>query len=314
MSYWKQFENFDPLTDHVPYWPFAEAPGIASRARYMLRNRTSHDIRQIATVSNEMIGSYFDQAKQDEIGRLQREEDWDYLEMDEDRIVLGLNPDRAGDLDFPTPENTRELDALGECIGTRSEVLGQGVPDPQDYEYFAVMALWKVAGAIYRVKYKYDFKNDKHVKKDLNKLESHDFTSAGQSVIQAMEAICHAENRRDLRRLEDRFAERLAAAEKSISAKAQETNDAMWKAQQEDEVNKKSEYAKKLAALSKERRNESVAAVLARWDADAALQNLSISKAGKKLSKWLEGQVLFFAEPRTVSLWISAHKKSKISA
>ncbi|NVO07443.1 MAG: hypothetical protein HXX19_16670 [Rhodoferax sp.] len=311
MSYWRQFKNFDPVNGQVPYWPFGKLSGVAWRARSLLRNRTKDQIEQIANTASDSIDEYFRQAKDEEIARLEKEQEWEFLEFDVDGNVRGLNSDRENELDFPTSDNTSDLDALSESVGTWSDIFDDGSPDPEDYEYFAAMALWKLADAIYKVTYSYDFKTGVDVKKDRQKLTPSDLSVAGECAIEAMEAVCHAANLRDARRQEDRYQEKIKAAEKHTSAKVQKANDAKWEAIQAQEAKQKSENAKKMAALSKASRNKSMASVLSQWDQDAALQKLSAAKAGNKLSNWLASQDLEFFEPRTVSLWISAHKKAK---
>ncbi len=313
MGYWKQFDNFDPLTSQVSYGPFSQNSGIVWRARNLLRNRTSDQIRHLASFSDQIVDEYFAQAKADEIEQLKKDGEWEYFDTDEDGNILDVNEDRLSEREFPTADNTSEIDALTECIGGWTDVFGDGSPNPEPFEYFATMALWKVADAIDRVTYNYDVKTNTYTKKDRKKLEPHDYTRAAGSVIEAMEAICHAESLRDVDRREKYFAEQIQTAEKHTSAKVLKANEAKWKALQEQETKQKTDHAKKMAELSKANRNKSMAAVLSHWDQDAAMQKISSAKAGIKLSAWLATQDLEFFEPRTVSLWISAHKKSKPS-
>lgn len=311
MGYWNQFDNFDPLTGQVSYWPFSQSSGIVWRARNLLRGRNSDQVRHLASFSGQIVSEYFSQAKSDEIERLKSEGAWEYFDTDEDGNIFDVNEDRLSERDFPTPDNTSEIDALTECIGGWDNVFGDGSPNPEPFEYFATMALGKIADSIDRVTYTYDFKTKTYAKKDRKKLESHDYTIAAGNVVEAMEAICHAESLRDIERLERRFEEQLKTTEKHTSAKVLKANEAKWKALQEQEAKQKTDHAKKMAELSKANRNKSMAAALAHWDQDASMQKLSIAKAGIKLSAWLATQDLYFFEPRTVSQWISAHKKTK---
>jgi hypothetical protein len=311
MGYWRQFKNFDPLTGQVPYWPFGKLSGVAWRARNLLRERTSDQIEQIANTASDSIEEYFRQAKDEEIARLQNDEQWEFLEVDEDGNVQGLNSDRENELDFPTSDNTSDLDALSESVGTWTNIFDDGSPDPEVFEYYAAMSLWKVADAIYKVTYTYDFKNSKDVEKERRNLTSTDFAFAGEHAIEAMELICHAEKLRDSGRTMEVFLGRLCDERQHASAEVQREHEAKWKALQTEEAKQKSENAKKMAVLSKASRNKSMAAALSQWDQDVAMQKLSSAKSGIKLSNWLALQDLEFFEPRTVSQWISAHKKSK---
>lgn len=314
MGYWNQFDNFDPLTGQVSYWPFSHSSDIVWRARNLLRKRSSEQIKHLASFSAQIVDEYFSQAKKEEIEKLKNNGRWEYFDIDEDENTWEINEEKLSERDFPTAENTTEIDALTECIDGWSDVFGDGSENPEPFEYFATMALWKVADAIDRVTYSYDFKTKTYTKKDRKKLEPHEYTKAAASTIEAMEAICHAESLRDIERCENRFSEQIQAAEKHTSAKvlkANEANEAKWKSLQEQEAKQKTDHAKKMAELSKANRNKSMAATLAHWEQDAALQKLSIARTGIKLSSWLATQDLHFFEPRTVSLWISAHKKFK---
>lgn len=311
MGYWRQFKNFDPLTGQVPYWPFGKLSGVAWRARNLLRDRSSEQIELTANTASDSIEEYFKQAKDEEITRLQNEQLWDFLEIDEDGNVRGLNAESESDLDFPTSENTSDMEAFGQSSGTWVGIFGDGSPDPEIYEYYAAMALWKLADAIYRVTYTYDFKNIKDIEKERRNLTSTDFAVAGEHAIEAMELICHAEKLRDAGRTMEVFLGRLYDERQHASAEVQREHEAKWEALQAEEAKQKSENAKKMAVLSKASRNKSMAAALSQWDQDVAMQKLSSAKSGIKLSNWLALQDLEFFEPRTVSTWISAHKNSK---
>lgn len=311
MGYWRQFKNFDPLTGQVPYWPFGKLSGVAWRARNLLRERTSDQIEHIASTASDLIEDYFKQERDEEIKRLQNEQLWEFLEIDEDGNVRGLNAESEGDLDFPTSENTSDIEAFGQSSGTWVGIFGDGSPNSEIHEYYAAMALWKVADAIYKVTFTYDFKNKIDVEKDRRSLASTDFAVAGEHAIEAMELICHAEKLRDAGRTMEVFLSRLHDAREHASAEVQREHEAKLEALQAEEAQQKSENAKKMAALSKASRNKSMAAAMSQWDQDASMQKLSSAKAGIKLSNWLATQDLEFFEPRTVSLWISSHKKSK---
>lgn len=309
MGYWRQFEHFDPLTGTVPYWPFSQLNDIVWRARNLLRNRKSADITHIAHLTDEMVDDYFKQAKEDEISRLRAEQQWEYLESDDDGTIWDLKSGAESELDFPTADNTKDLDALAECIGLWSDVMGDGSPDPEEYEYYAAVALWKAADVIYRLNYSYDFKGKRDVPKDRKSWDAHDLIGAGEMLAGAMEAVCRAEQVRLDARAQKRFAEKLEAATKQTSEKVQKANDKKWQALQEAEAKQKSDHGKKMAQLSLKRRNESMAAVLAEWEKDPALKKLSNAKASVKLSAWLGKQDLEVFEPKTIAEWISAHKK-----
>ena len=118
MGFWRQFDNFKPMTGQVPHSLFDQLNGISWRARNILRGRTDEQVEQIAHVAGEMIDDYFKTAKEDEIKRLLEEKQHKYLVGDEDGMHMDINPDLAHELDFPTEENTDDIDALSECVGS----------------------------------------------------------------------------------------------------------------------------------------------------------------------------------------------------
>ena len=67
MGYWNQFDNFDPLTGQVSYWPFSHSSDIVWRARNLLRKRSSEQIKHLASFSAQIVDEYFSQAKKEEI-------------------------------------------------------------------------------------------------------------------------------------------------------------------------------------------------------------------------------------------------------
>jgi hypothetical protein len=98
----------------------------------------------MVSVIDDMIEDYFRNAKEEEIERLKSEGKYDCLEGDEDGNFHDIKSDAEGDLDYPTAENTREVDALEMIVGTWSNIFGDEAPEPLDHEYFAALALAKI--------------------------------------------------------------------------------------------------------------------------------------------------------------------------
>ena len=88
MGFWRQFDNFKPMTGQVPHSLFDQLNGISWRARHILRGRTDEQVEQIAHVAGEMIDDYFKTAKEDEIKRLLEEKQHKYLVGDEDGMHM----------------------------------------------------------------------------------------------------------------------------------------------------------------------------------------------------------------------------------
>lgn len=306
----RKFQHFDPLTGEVPYWPYNELGNIVWRARRILSSRTSEQIHQLANWTNDLIAEYFAVAKQQEVEALEAEGRFEFLDVDEDGLVLGINLDRIDELDFPRPENTSELDALEAGTAAGSHLFEEDVSHPDLCECLAALALCQVGDAIHRLQYEYDFKALQYVKRAAKNLGAYDYIGAGQCAVAAMEAVSRAELLIEARRLQAQFQERLNAEKQQASAEVQRANDRKWEALRAQEAQQKSAHARQMAALSLRSRNASRTGILAQWDQDPALQNLSHAKAGLRLSQWLAGQDLEFFEPRTVSAWISEHKKA----
>jgi hypothetical protein len=313
MGFWRPFAKFEPLTEQVPYWPYSKLSSVAWRARNILRGRSSDQIRQIVEIAGDMIDSYFEQAKEEEFARLKREEQYDFLDCDEDGNCIGIRRDRIDELDFPTPDNTDELDALTESIGSWSDVFGDDTPDPEEYEYFAAVALMLVADAVYALNYSYNFQTREDIKREKQQIGADEYRRAGEIAIQAMEAIGYAETGKKEERLKEWFEKRLDDTKKKVSAEVEKVHAKKWKEQQALETKQKSDHARKMAMCSLRNRDASRAAVLQRWDGDPSLQGISNAKAGVRLSDWLATQDLEFFEPRTVAEWLSDHKRQKTS-
>lgn len=164
MSFYKQFDEFDPLEGVAPSSPFSHLPDIVERARRLLKNRTREEIISAARSIDFFIEEYFVISKSDYIQHLLDTGGYElgYLAY-EDRTEAGVRelldnwPSWIEDSppDIPTSENTSELEALVECIGNY-KLDDTDFPDSQEFEYFAVLALWLVADAIAWLKWTSD--------------------------------------------------------------------------------------------------------------------------------------------------------------
>ena len=157
MAFFHQFDEFDPLTGAAPSHPFSQLPSIVSRARRLLKNRTRDEIISAAHSADFFMEEYFRAAKDNYIRRLL---DRGGTELDhlppESRNEAGVRefldnwPVAADENrpDVPTSDNTTELEALKEGIGTFELDGDDDFPNGHEFEYFAVLALWLVADAI----------------------------------------------------------------------------------------------------------------------------------------------------------------------
>jgi hypothetical protein len=306
----RKFKHFDPLTGEVPYWPFPELSSVVWRARRILSGRSSDQIHDLANHIHDLIAEYFAQARQTEMCRLAAAGLEEFLEVGAFGGILGINLDRIDELDFPKPENTSELDALEAAIGGWPQVFGEGAAAPDLCECLATLALCQVGDAVHRLHYQYDFQTLEYVRRKAKTLQPYDFILAGQAALSAMEAVGRAERLLEVRRLQALFEGHLNSVKPQTSTEVPIAQDPPRATRRADEARQRTEHARHMAARSLRRRNASREAVLAEWDRDRVLQQLSHAKAGLRLSQWLARQDLEFFEPRTVAAWIAAHEKS----
>ena len=164
---------------------------IAWRARNLLEKRTDDQVEAMVSVVDDMIEDYFRTAKDEEIERLKGEGKYEYLEGDEDGNYLDIKSDAESELDYPTAENTREVDALAMIVGTWSNIFGDETPEPLDHEYFAALALAKIGEIINSLEFTYDYKTRQFEKRDPKvNVESYAYRRAAEKAIEAMEAVC----------------------------------------------------------------------------------------------------------------------------
>lgn len=316
MIRYSQFNSFKPLKDDVPYFPITEARNIAGRARSLLRinKRTEDDVQEIATDASQIMEAYFDHEKEVKLEEIQSAKRWDLLNGDEDGNFLSFKSEAFDEYDIHAYENTPTIDALIEGMDYCFDPASVNVKDVEPYEYFAVLTLWFVADYLEDLETKFDFKQLKRIKRTSKKYTAEEVLQFGKKVFDAFEAVAHAEQLRASKRVEEKYEfkiQKILDEKSRISKSASEQMSEEVRREIEEESKKeRQEHAKKMAALSKKRRNASMKAALAKWDSEPPLQALSAAKAGAKLSTWLGTQDLEFFEPRTVAEWVSAHKKA----
>jgi len=212
------FSNFKPTKGSVPFRHFDQLSSIVWRARNLLEKRTDEQVESMVSVIDDMIEDYFRNAKEEEIERLKSEGKYDCLEGDEDGNFHDIKSDAEGDLDYPTAENTREVDALEMIVGTWSNIFGDETPEPLDHEYFAALALSKIGEIINSLEYTYDYKTRQFEKRDPKQsVESYTYRRAAEKAIEAVEAVVIAENKRETDRLESRYKRLLDEAKEHAS-------------------------------------------------------------------------------------------------
>ncbi len=214
MGFYKQFEEFNPLSGAVPDDPFSILPSIAWRSRALLKSRTVEQVTSATEIVDWAIDEYFKSEKQLAIARLleslnyprrwkreprsvvddyeiaERFFEWDDWTDENGKWIF--KEEMESQLGIPTSENTSEVDALKDsnCSYVLLDETGEGgFPEGKLYEYFAVLSLWLLAESLTWLKH--------------NGAASVRFSLAGEYALKAMDAVCNAEHLREVARLED---------------------------------------------------------------------------------------------------------------
>jgi chemotaxis protein histidine kinase CheA len=307
------FSNFKPIKGSVPFRHFDQLSSITWRARNLLEKRTDDQVETMASVVDDMIEDYFRTAKEEEIERLKSEGKYEYLEGDEDGNAIDIKSSAEGELDYPTAENTREVDALAMIVGTWSGIFCDGTPEPLDHEYFASLALAKIGEIINSLEYTYDYKTRKFEKRDPQKVvESFSNRRAAEKAIEAMEAVVMAENIRETSRLESRYKRLLDEAKEHASAAQRKHIDEEIQAAIEDFKNRQKEEHRNNGRLAHKGLESHKVLVLEDWEKDPSAHR-SADRAAVFYIDWLKEVhgVEKDYQPRTVSKWIREYARTK---
>jgi hypothetical protein len=194
-------------------------------------------------------------------------------------------------------ERDSEVDALKAAI-ERRDYTGHAsltlpkpkkFPEGHDHQLFAVLSLSLLSDAIH-------FLNKATV----------NFSAAGECAIMAMDAVCFAEHLYESSWLMS-YAENMSD-KKLMKAILQEKTEHQQLIKTEAERKRKeaSERGKQLNRYRHKEDNEAKEKIIAEWKR-LEPTGISASKAGVRLSAWLESQNLNF-EPDTITRWIRKHR------
>lgn len=204
MGYYKQFNFFDPLKGVFHNWAFPHGSSVIYRARSILSGRTAEQIRDIANDADSIISAFFDHEKESTITLIKADGRYDLLEGDEDRVT-GLKSDSADEYGLRTSDNTSDLDALQEAMGSFFDPTVLDIQNLQECEYFATLALWLIGDCVEEMETQFDLHQMKRVKRATRNLDSIDTARLAQHLIEAMEAVCYAEKLREVDRVEAKY-------------------------------------------------------------------------------------------------------------
>lgn len=312
--YVSNLDNFDPMKDEVSWAPFSEAREIVWRARYLLRERSSSQVRWLASELDASIDNYFDVERHQAISAIESDGLYELLETDEAGRFQDFAPEAFESYDIKTSENTRSIDAAKEVVESMGVLDDPDIPDPKEYEYFAAMALTMVAGYVQALNSTFDFKQLKRVPRTHKNYEPHEISRFGSDLIAAMEAVTYAESVKKMLQLKE-------LTEATIDRAETLTKEGVKKGMEQiklAETEKRRAWGKIGKEKSLIRRNLSRDAVLAQHDQFESYQKKSIASAAADLWQWLsqeaKRQDLDIFSVATIEGWISSHRKSKATS
>ena len=231
--YSSDLNDYDPMKDEVSWAPFQEAREIAWRARYVLRGRTSQDVRWLGTELDSWIDAYFDDEKTNSIEMLKREGRYDLLESNDEGERWSIKPEASDDYDIRTSENTRAIDAAKEVFETMEILRHSDVQDAKEYEYFAAMALAMIGSYLRSLEYVFDISQMKSVKRSTKAYQPHEVSRFASLLIDAMEAVTYAEGLKKFSQLTEITEATLNRAEELKAAAVTEELEKIKKADSE---------------------------------------------------------------------------------
>ncbi|NHN76689.1 hypothetical protein HA520_05220 [Azotobacter chroococcum] len=289
-------DMFAPFTDNVPHVPIERLRELQRRAKWLLRKRTTEQLKEARKTIEWLIEEYFYKEK----------EKWIYDQLErggsvlrflkyEDRTTAGLrelvdhshDPDITCEFDFPSAENTSELEALENSLSD-FDLDDEGFPEAQAYEYLAVLALVQIASALNV--FFYD-EWPPSLKEDVPIMS---LMGIANDAINIMETVCSAEALQDKHQvmkraeflLRDNMNNVIPAEAEALARK------------------KMSLTASKAASIRHKENREQKAAILAEWEATGSQYNSRADFA--RIVGELRG-----IKYRTLYDWIAAHEKTK---
>jgi hypothetical protein len=306
-------DHFDPMKDEISWAPFWEAQGIVWRARYLLRGRTSKEVRWLASELDSWIDAFFDSEKDFAAQKAKEEKRYDLFETDEDGNIIRLLSEAYDELDAKTSDNTTSIEAAKEVFESMDILHDPDIPDAKEYEYYAAMALAMVGSYLENLKSTFDIKQMKRVPRLTKDYQPHEVSMLARDLISAMEVITYAESVRKISQMEEITEATLNRSEMLAKEGVAKGLEELKQAESE----KRKAWGKIGKEKSLKRRNQSRHAVLAQYDQMDGLQKKSIAAAAADLWQWLSQearrQELEVFSVGTITGWVSEHRKGKSS-
>jgi hypothetical protein len=203
MAFFNQFVSFDPLIGELPASAGNLGSSIVDRARRLLQGRTSSEVTSIAEEAEYLISQLF-QKNQDEVKAAV--DSLKSLDMpSEDLSIVNTSMDRAYErLDLLRERSdVSDFRALEEALLKYADVRDPGVSGVNERDYFAALALWKMA----------DYTTELGKHKGLNAVGDReaffslrDFERTATPLLEAMEAVSHAHRLQELTMAKEKIA------------------------------------------------------------------------------------------------------------
>jgi hypothetical protein len=309
---YRVFANFKPVSGPLPYRYFDQVSNIVWRARNLLVTRDDGHVEHMASLIDDMIDDYFEREREDARDQLISDEKYEYFEIDEDGNLGDIKSEYEDQLDCPTRENTREVDALAMVAGTWSKVFDDGSPDPEDYELFAALALAKIGEMINALDFEYDFKTHRFTKRDpATEASPRQYRRAAEAALEAMEAVMAGEGNRQSKRVEARHKKLLDEAKASVSAAVKQHIEEQVQAALEDDKRQAKEKARQNGRLAHRDLDAHKALILEDWAKNPSVHR-SADRAARYYADWLKEAhgIQRTYEPRTISGWIRDYARA----
>lgn len=263
MIYCRQFDQFDPLVSKVPYVPFVALREIAERARGLLHGATVKQIIELAETVEWII----------------------------DRTVVNAQEEsQANDDSIPQRSKRSAAQWLRESIFFYDIASAKDARFPHHHHAFAVLALWLVADANFSIQPELDQLGHYSAVVPENATIDRQWMAAGKYAIDAMEAICLAEQLAS-RHAEDRLTRILFPNERSPEAST------------EAAIQERISVRARAAAIEKHKTNR--AARLRVIELYTTRNYTSVEAAAQSIAP------LVFKAPRTVARWIYEERKGR---
>jgi|DEB0MinimDraft_12_1074336.scaffolds.fasta_scaffold01064_7 hypothetical protein len=305
MSFWGQFDDFDPLKGRVSNYPFDILPSIAFRARALLLRRDREEVVSAAEIVDGIIEDFFRRELNGFIEDQIDNDGWakEYLiEVkaaggDIATYVENDLPQHAGandHIEFSDGDNTSEVEALKICIDDY-DIEDEWFKEATQSELFAVLALWLLADSLQWAR-----SNTRYDAQLARRTSNGSFILAGAAAIKAMEAVCHAELLEAL--------EKTSEETRNLRSRLKQSNSDIEKKTDQKAAERRSENARAAAAVRHEENAALKQEALAHYEMHKHQYN-SVQDAARKIA-----DKIVPVKSRTVARWISANNKNQLGA